>query len=348
MSNSIQRDPYLDNARFLLVSLVVLGHMLSPVRGEHELIYQFNNFLSLFRMPALIFVTGFFAKSYYKEGYVEKIFVKLFIPYVTFQYLFGYYYSLLYDGRSFSVDFLFPQYTLWFLLALFIWNCLLFVFSRLKNPVFISLIIALLIGASERAGHYSALHRVFVFFPFFLMGFYATREHLDKIKSIFWAYGVLFLVLGFLLLSFFVDNADSRNLVLGNRSYSRMGFSFSEGVFLRSFVIFLSVITMLSFLSIVPRKMTFFTKLGTRSAYIYILHGFLVRTLYEAGLRDWFSGYELLGAIFAITIFLIFVLSTKPVVNVTRFAIEGAGAVWIKDNLLSVSRRFKSRVFKSY
>ncbi len=66
MSNSIQRDPYLDNARFLLVSLVVLGHMLSPVRGEHELIYKFNNLLSLFRMPALIFVTGFFAKSYYK------------------------------------------------------------------------------------------------------------------------------------------------------------------------------------------------------------------------------------------------------------------------------------------
>ncbi|WP_078548759.1 hypothetical protein [Litchfieldia alkalitelluris] len=47
----IGRDPYIDNARFILVTLVVFGHLISPYRNENEIVYVINNFLASFRMP---------------------------------------------------------------------------------------------------------------------------------------------------------------------------------------------------------------------------------------------------------------------------------------------------------
>jgi len=132
-----ERDPWFDNARIILVSLVVLGHILTVYRFDSDLVFFLNNFLSLVRMPALIFLCGYFAKRWEREGYVLGVFRKLVFPYFFFQVVFHEYYSWLY-GHGSDLRFLMPEYTLWFLLSLASWNAL-FVIFRGSSLLFRSL-----------------------------------------------------------------------------------------------------------------------------------------------------------------------------------------------------------------
>ena len=65
---SEERIYYWDNLKCLLIFLVVVGHFLIPVYHDSgrsiEAVYFF---IYLFHMPAFIFVSGFFAKSYLKK-----------------------------------------------------------------------------------------------------------------------------------------------------------------------------------------------------------------------------------------------------------------------------------------
>ncbi|WP_335871373.1 acyltransferase family protein [Bacillus sp. 2205SS5-2] len=170
------RDPFLDNSRFLLVLIVVFGHLISPFKENHEFIYSLNNFLSSFRMPALIMITGFFSKKFYKAGYIEKITIRLLIPFLIFQFFYKY-------NASLSINWFSPSFGLWFLLSVYSWNLLLFVFTRLKQPIIFSIIIGVGIGLVDSAGHYISVSRTFFFFPFFLMGYYADQAHVEWIKT---------------------------------------------------------------------------------------------------------------------------------------------------------------------
>ncbi|WP_249038034.1 acyltransferase family protein [Tetragenococcus halophilus] len=71
-----KRDPYFDNAKFLLMILVVFGHMMQPFieneQWNHDLYYT----IFAFHMPAFIFISGFFAKSFdpQKKRLLQRIF----------------------------------------------------------------------------------------------------------------------------------------------------------------------------------------------------------------------------------------------------------------------------------
>ncbi len=323
IKNIKQRDPYFDNARFILVVLVVFGHFISPVRNDHELIYQTNNFLSLFRMPALILLTGFLAKGFYKEGYIEKITKKIFIPYIIFQVIYTYYYYHLYDRASVTLDLFSPQYTLWFLLSLFIWNLLLFIFTKMKYPLIIAVALGVGVGFIDSAGHYFSIHRTFVFFPFFLLGYYLKKEHFRFLY--YWQSKVVAAVI-LVVIWFAIDvfsHSEARSWVLGMSNYEGMGYDqwYIGGV--RIMFYLFSICVAFSFLAFIPKNRTFFTHLGTRTAYVYLLHGALIRTLYEVLFPEQFTTIWQYLVIPVYALIMAFLLASTPVQFLTKPLVEG-------------------------
>ncbi len=80
-----QRLYKFDNIRFLLMFLVILGHLLEVIHSEvgsqlYRVIYSFH-------MPLFIFVSGYFAK--YDR---RKILINFIYPYLLFQSLYCFFF----------------------------------------------------------------------------------------------------------------------------------------------------------------------------------------------------------------------------------------------------------------
>src|SRR5699024_3448055 len=132
----MQRDCFYDNARVGLIFLVVFGHLLHHYTDLSTVSKTLYSLFYRFHMLALIFISGFFAKSSSKPNYIKNLINKLLLPYLIFQLIYtGYYYLL---GKSnFQNDLFDPQWSLWFLLSLFFWHLLLILFKKI--PAFLSI-----------------------------------------------------------------------------------------------------------------------------------------------------------------------------------------------------------------
>lgn len=65
-----ERDYFFDNVKAVLMFLVVLGHLLLPIHGESFLVVV-KRLIYVFHMPMFVFVSGYFAKTFYKNGPVQ-------------------------------------------------------------------------------------------------------------------------------------------------------------------------------------------------------------------------------------------------------------------------------------
>ncbi|MBR1625808.1 MAG: acyltransferase family protein, partial [Bacteroidales bacterium] len=57
-----QRDSFFDGLKFVLITLVVLGHSIGPVSTVYPLSVIYD-FIYFFHMPLFIFVSGYFTKK---------------------------------------------------------------------------------------------------------------------------------------------------------------------------------------------------------------------------------------------------------------------------------------------
>jgi len=114
-----KRDSYFDNAKILLIFLVVFGHFIQSYIDMNLFISYMYNFIYTFHMPAFIIISGFFAKGIYEKGYIWKLTKKLILPYVLFQVIYGFFYYFLHGKETFKLELLDPKWSLWFLISLF-------------------------------------------------------------------------------------------------------------------------------------------------------------------------------------------------------------------------------------
>ena len=61
------RDPLLDNARYLVLLLVIAGHALAPLRGPMDGVFAGYVWLYAFHMPLFVLLSGYTARSYRGE-----------------------------------------------------------------------------------------------------------------------------------------------------------------------------------------------------------------------------------------------------------------------------------------
>lgn len=318
-----QREFYYDNAKFLLIFLVVIGHFITSFIGN-GIIEQIYIFIYLFHMPAFILVSGYFAKGIYKPGYLKKVAQKLLIPYLLFQLIYSCYYFALYDENELTLQIFNPHWSLWFLLSMFCWYVLLYFYKEIKNRklgMAVAILVGLIVGYIDDIGNYLSLSRTFVLFPIFLLGFYMKKEHFERLVSKQGKLLAAIALFAMILIIHFVLVDLPKEWMYGSKSYEKLGADWEGGV-IRLLYYGMSFIMVFSILAFVPWKERFFSKWGARTLYVYLLHGFIIRYFRTTDLVPYIkeTGSYYLLLIFAVVVTLLLV--SKPVYIVAQPLLE--------------------------
>ncbi len=317
----MKREAYFDNARLILIFLVVFGHIIQPFKYDATWINTLYTWIYTFHMPAFIFTAGFFAKGLGNKKYIMNLINKILVPYFIFQLLYtGFYFFIGKEGWQSGL--FSPQWSLWFLFSLFSWHLLLYWFKKLPPAagVILSLAIGVFIGYIGDIGHTFSLSRTFVFFPFFLVGYWLTKEHVMFLKHRIVKSAAL-LIMVTLFVFIYVAPEINTGWLLASKSYGDMGMPESGGL-TRLLVYMTSSVMAASVLAWIPERQFKLTKLGERTLYVYLLHGFFIQFFRQA---DWFhveNPLHLIG-LGLLSGFIVIVLSSKPVIRFSKPLIEG-------------------------
>lgn len=274
------RDVSLDNIRFFLILTVVLGHLLricQPFTGRwllYQLIYTFH-------MPAFIFLFGYNAKFSPK-----RILTRWCFPYIVFQVIYiAFANAVLKDDIAFQ--FTTPYWLLWYLLAGIYFQLLLPLFDtadprRQLMILLCTFLIALGIGFVDSIGYFLSLSRLFVFLPWFLMGYYCKKNDLLTILSAHKKTQVSVLLISAAIIALSLPYLHygniPRDLLFGGTSYAVCGGT----VWMRGATMILSLSWILFlFVGIKPylnRKFFLVTRIGQNTLPVFLLHGFITRS----------------------------------------------------------------------
>ena len=164
----MKRDARFDGLKFVLIFLVILGHMSFNSFGLpiHQAIYSFH-------MPLFVCISGYFSKHSPKFSigrWVSNI-LGIYLIFETLHLLL----NILYLNKPFSIyNYIHPDLGLWYLLSLILWRVIAYAFHKLGiKPTWkmfgISLILAIAIGFVP-IGHTLSFQRTFAFYPFFILG----------------------------------------------------------------------------------------------------------------------------------------------------------------------------------
>lgn len=326
-----------DNARFIIMALVVIGHMLTTVRTDSALAFGLYAYIYLFHMPAMILLSGFFSKAELTLSSIRST-LALIVTWVTFEVLWIGYRALI-DGKAFNDSFLIvPSWTLWFLVTLITMRILLPFIARLKHPLIVSLVIALVAGLSPLIGTGFSASRTLSFLPFFVFGWLARErgwlsgERFMKpsrsLKAGAWAVlggiAAVFVAWPTMRTTFRIDTwltwrDDYWSLI--DASGALPAFA---GLGMRSLFIAIAFVMTLAVLVVIPRRTSVITVWGTRTLYLYLLHGFVVYALRYYGVADFVGSFGIAGTLLLISmgVALSMLLSMAWVQRVTKPIIE--------------------------
>jgi fucose 4-O-acetylase-like acetyltransferase len=280
------RIAYFDNVKFILIELVIFGHLIESLISRFDYLRALYLLLYFFHMPVFIFIAGYFAqkKVLNRRKIFENALVYLLI-YIVFQI---FYWALHYwlSGSLGELNFFRPYWILWFLLSLAFWDAILPFFVKLKYYLIIAFILGILVGYVDQIGYFLSLSRTIVFFPIFLLGFYAAEKK-KKIEpqgiwKIILAIGVL--ILGYLFLYYFGADLSIAKWLYGSYSYGLMGHHEWYAGLYRFIIYVLIIVISINIMQLIPKRNTFITKLGANSLYAYVFHGMVVNILAAIGI----------------------------------------------------------------
>lgn len=317
------RDAYYDNAKFFLIFFVVFGHFIQSYIHDEKWIFSLYTTIYTFHMPAFILISGFFAKGFHKKGYLKKITKKLIVPYLLFQGIYSIYYFFINNASAIEIDPLYPQWSLWYLMSLFCWNVLLFVFAKWKASISLILAVAIgvFVGYFDEINSYLSLSRTFVFFPFFLLGYFFKKEHFETFRAHKFKITSIVLLAAFFVAIFFMPEVDYKWL-FGSKPYEALSTGHFNGGLIRIGLYGLTLLAVFSFLALVPRQNYFFTKWGTSSLYVYLLHGFFIKYFRSSELEGLLNESEQIIVLTFISLLLIAFLSSTFIRKIAQPLIE--------------------------
>ncbi|WP_165963909.1 acyltransferase family protein [Actinomadura sp. KC216] len=314
------RDPHLDNAKFIAILLVATGHGMAGV-DEVPLASATYYFLYLFHMPVFVVICGYVSKRFtLTDGNAVKHVRSTLAPYLIFQTA----YSLFawgFGDRPFEIGLLNPYYITWFLLALFIWRISTPLWRRMRFPVAVSVVVALLAFMSDLGGTLD-LYRILGLMPFFVLGLVLRPEMLEILRrTAVRVLGAVTLAAAFVGMYVAYPHMDAR-WVRWTHSNADMGVGEVTGTAMRMGLLLTGLVLAAAFLAVVPSRQTWYT--GMATLYTYLLHGFFTRLFTFTGWNeaDWLNtvpGVLLVAVVCCVGATL---LGTSPVRRVTRWAVE--------------------------
>lgn len=282
------RDPYLDNARGLLIALVVVGHTIESF-GNTEEVLGGTLYMAIysFHMAGFIMISGFLSRSYRHEPrQVRRLLTAIVVPYVIFQLVHEVCKALLL-GRNLELQLILPAWTLWFLVALLGWRLLTPVLRQLKHPLVFAVAVSVIAPLAPDIGSELSLGRMAQMLPFFVLGLIATPEILGRLKAFRhrWLGGLV--LLGVVVVAYLLHEDVPTSLF-----FLRSGYEDDRGILLsvvlQVMVLVAGTAGSLAILLVTPRGRSALTAMGQRSLTVYLLHSVVLLPIrYHENLPDW-------------------------------------------------------------
>ena len=316
-----ERDAYLDNAKGLLIVLVVIGHAIEQAHDTmagnalYLLIYSFH-------MPAFVLITGYLTRGFKAtpRGYL-KIVTTLLVPYVIFQTLHRLCSTVL-AGDPFTLRLLDPEWTLWFLLATAWWRALAPLLMKLPHRLPIAVAVSLGVGFLPELPSILAVNRTLTLLPFFVLGLSIRPRHLELVKKHF-ARGsglITFVILG--ALAWGIQGAIPNDTFFYNASFHELTGVTGQSILYRLATLTTGVVGTCAVLAIVPLQKTWWTHLGRFSMYVYMLHAIVLHVLRSFELINWPDSAFDVSLVAAAAVALSLLLASRPVRKVTKPVVQ--------------------------
>lgn len=266
-----ERDYSFDHIKAFLIFSVVYAHYLrmsstfavSSIGG----VLYLTSFSYI--MQGFLFVAGYFSRNLDKCR--KTAFQTFLFPYLILMPLM-YFLRLSIFGNA-HLDMTLPTMALWYLLVMFYYRLLLKDLIRIKWILPISIVCALAAGFIAPLDVTLASGRSFGFLPFFLLGYYCKKEHIQKIQKAPKVISILLLVC---LMGFIVFMAYSREIPLSalyfKSSYYSIGMGNLEGVGVRLLLSLAALGWIFVFINLAPKRKTSLVMVGQNTMVVYVLH----------------------------------------------------------------------------
>jgi fucose 4-O-acetylase-like acetyltransferase len=115
----------------------------------------------------------------------------------------------------------------------------------------------------------------------------ATPEHLDRLRSPdVRRVGLAVLAAG-VAMAWFVESRLTTEWLYYRTPYAELDAFGVKGVAIRAMLITTALLMALSVLSWIPRRRTWYSRLGAASLVVYLFHGFFVEGLAIADMKSW-------------------------------------------------------------
>ncbi|MDO9397653.1 MAG: acyltransferase family protein [Herbiconiux sp.] len=327
-----KREPLWDNARFVAITLVVVGHAILKLIAESDTAYGVYLFVYAFHVPLFVAVAGYFAKADppgLKQ--LKRILTDLVLPYLIFETIWSVIHSLL-AGRP-LVDYASPSWTLWFLIALAVWRIALPYLALLRYPLLISVVVSVAAGYLPAIGGTFALDRTIALLPFFVLGWRLrqlplTGRWLALSPRAVWrwragaiaVFAALAVVIGTNMPLW--RELKVRRVFLNEEAYPSFGYDQWWAGALRLGAILLAALLVLAFLTLMPRRATWISPFGQATMYVYLLHSFVLYPIRESGVLGGPQSDLLLVAMILFSVVIALALSSPLVRRVFRPLVE--------------------------
>ncbi|MFJ6697760.1 acyltransferase family protein [Streptomyces sp. NPDC091272] len=318
------RDAYFDNAKYLAIVLVAVGHSWPLVLAGSRATEALYMLVYVFHMPAFILISGYFSRSFDMRPHkLMRLVSSVVVPYLVFQTAYAVFFAVMEDSTV-TPRLLSPWFLMWFLMSLFVWRLLTPLFMAIRWPVQISLLIAVAASVTPGIHEQLSVQRVLQFLPFFVLGLRLRPEHFRLVQrwSVRWAAIPVFGVSAVFL--YWAAPRTQLDWVYRNRAAQEMVQPWWVGVLMTLAMFGAALLLTACFLAWVPRRRMWFTVLGAGTIGGYLLHGFVIKYASYAGWVDTFHLDTPLGRIATTVgaVSLVTVLCTPPVRRALRVVAE--------------------------
>lgn len=174
-----------DNVRLLLIFCVVLGHMISYAAPEGDSMDKVYLFIYAFHMPAFVFLSGLLSKRTIQNRRYDKVFPFLQLYFVIKFSMFFAKKAVGFDGE---VELLSTLEIDWYALAVFLFYLVMMFLQKYDKRYVIPavLVFGCMACYDPKLDGWLVLSRAFVFFPFFVLGYYMDADVLAAMSRKLW------------------------------------------------------------------------------------------------------------------------------------------------------------------
>lgn len=308
-----------DNARFIVIVTVVVAHAISTIRVDSTLGFSLYSYIYLFHMPAMIALAGLFSRADPNPKALRST-IQLVVTWLIWEVIWAIINSVA-SGRDLPESWLVsPAWTLWFLVTLATMRILLPYIAQLRHPLLVSVVVALIAGLSPQIGSAFSASRTLSFMPFFVLGWLAMNRGWLKRNwftspskpLVFGSVSVLAVIaVGVAALATVRDAWRIDKWLVWRDDYATQfteapvfGFAPEQwwqialaGSSLRLTLLVIAAVMTFALMVLVPRSHSRITVWGTRTLYVYLLHGPIIALMRSTGVVDWFGSFGTVGVL---------------------------------------------------